>query len=51
MMVQIKKYGYILKGLKENKQKAIDNEDYEEAKQIKDQIEMNKAEIEDLLHG
>ena len=41
-MVQIKKYGYVLKGLKENKQKAIENEDYEEAKRIKDQIEATK---------
>ena len=41
-MVQIKKYGYVLKGLKDKKQKAIDNEDYDEAKRIKDQIENNK---------
>lgn len=41
-MVQIKKYGYILKGLKDNKQRAIETEDFNEAKKIKDQIDNNK---------
>lgn len=45
IMVQIKKYGYVLRGLKEKKQEAIKNEEYDEAKRLKDQIDKNRMEI------
>lgn len=38
-MLNVKKFGYYLKGLKHKKQEAAENEDFEEAKNIKEQID------------
>ena len=50
-MVNVKKFGYYLKGLKQKKQEAAENQDYEEAKSIKEQIDRVRREVEALVNS
>ena len=48
-MDDIKKFGVKIRSMQEMKRKAIEEEDFDRAKEIKHNIEKHKLEIEEIL--
>ena len=51
MMEKLKQFGYVIKEKEDEKKQAIEDENYERAKDLKQEIDQQKKEIEEILEN